>query len=76
MECVICKNGSTKAGFVTVTLERGNSIILFKEVPAQICDNCGHYYLDENIAAEVMNQAEDAISKGTELEVKRLKIAA
>ncbi len=44
MECVICKNGTTRSGFVTVTLERDNCIVILKQVPADICQNCGEYY--------------------------------
>jgi len=30
MNCVICKNGTTAEGFVTVTLQRNSSIIIIK----------------------------------------------
>jgi len=36
MECVICKNGYTKEGLVTFTLEKDGGIVVFKNVPAQI----------------------------------------
>nr|WP_223210684.1 MULTISPECIES: YgiT-type zinc finger protein [unclassified Microcystis] len=36
MECVICKHGTTRSGFVTVTLERDNCIVILKQVPADI----------------------------------------
>ena len=38
MECVICKQGKTGAGKVTVTLQRGDATIVFKKVPADVCD--------------------------------------
>ena len=38
MKCMICKHGETNEGTTTVTLERWNSTIVFKEVPTQICD--------------------------------------
>jgi len=41
MECVICKSGTTEKGIVTVTLNRGGSIIAIKEVPADVSNNCG-----------------------------------
>jgi YgiT-type zinc finger domain-containing protein len=47
MECALCKVGTTEKGTVTVTLERNGAIVLIKEVPAEICTNCGHYYLTE-----------------------------
>ena len=45
MECVICKNGSTAEGLATFTLERNGVIVVFKNVPAQVCKNCGDFYL-------------------------------
>jgi len=72
MTCVICKNGTTKKGKVTVTLERGGSIIAIKEVPAQVCRNCGEYYLDADMTREVLKRAEQAVEKGVEIEVFRL----
>lgn len=40
MKCVICQNGSTKEGKVTHTLTQGGFVLLFKDVPAQVCENC------------------------------------
>ena len=75
MECVICKSGTMHDGNVTITLEKNGSIILIKEVPAQVCDVCEHYYLDEQTAKEVLKRGNDCLQKGTELEVLRLNIA-
>jgi len=72
MECIICKNGTTEPGKVTVTLERGGSIIAIKEVPADICNNCGEYYLSEEMTQEVLKRAEDAFQKGVEIEVIKM----
>jgi YgiT-type zinc finger domain-containing protein len=69
MKCVICRNGTTRKGKVTVTLERNQSIIAFKEVSAQVCQNCGEYYLDAEITNEVLKRAEQAAKKGVEIEV-------
>ena len=76
MECVICKNGTTERGFVTVTLDRGGSIIAIKEVPADVCNNCGEYYLSAEITSEVLKKAEEAFKKGVEIEVIKLNSVA
>ena len=75
MNCVLCHNGLTEKGFVTVTLEKNNSIILLKNVPAEICGNCGHYYLSKEMTQEILHKGNEAISKGAELEIVNLKIA-
>ncbi|BAG03410.1 type II toxin-antitoxin system MqsA family antitoxin [Microcystis aeruginosa] len=58
MECVICKQGTTRSGFVTVTLERDDCIVILKQVPADVCQNCGEYYLSESVTAEVLQNAD------------------
>jgi YgiT-type zinc finger domain-containing protein len=75
MNCQLCKEGTTEAGHVTVTLERGNSLIIIKEVPAHVCTNCGHYYLDADIARQVLQKGEEAVQKGAELEIIKLQAA-
>ena len=63
MKCVICKHGETHAGFVTVTLERDESIVIIKRVPAENCDNCGEYSLRNVITYQVLlNTVQDLFS--------------
>lgn len=75
MTCTICKVGTTEKGLVTVNLERGSTIVLIKNVPAQICQNCGHYYLDSDTTKMILERGNDAIQKGAELEIVNLKVA-
>lgn len=71
MKCVICKHGQTNPGLVTVTLEREESIVIIKKVPAEVCDNCGEYYLSDEITEQVLQRAEKAIANGAEVEIIR-----
>ena len=71
MKCTICKTGEYEPGKVTVKLERGHSIVIIKEVPAQVCDNCGEYNLDEMVTKTVMEKAEQALANNAEVEVLR-----
>lgn len=71
MKCVICKHGQTQYGLVTVTLERDESIVIIKRVPAEVCDNCGEYYLSDLMTQEVLQRAEVAINNGAEIEIIR-----
>jgi len=75
MECTLCQVGTTEKGKVTVTLERDGAIVLIKDVPAEVCANCGHYYLSEEITRLVMEKGNEAIASGAELEVFKLKVA-
>ena len=69
MNCVICKNGRTDEGVVTVTLQRNASIIIIKNVPAEVCDNCGEYYLNDDVAESVLRIAEKATENNPEVEI-------
>ena len=54
MNCVVCKHGETRPGQVTVTLQRGDTTVILKQVPAEVCQNCGEYYLSDTVAGQVM----------------------
>ena len=53
-----------KDGFTQVVLTRGNATVIFRNVPARICDDCGEYYLDEDTAKNVYERAENCFSSG------------
>jgi len=71
MKCVICKQGQTAPGQATVTLQRGESTIIFRNVPAEVCQNCGEYYLSESVTEQLLARAEAAVQSGAELEILR-----
>lgn len=71
MKCVICKTGETKSGMVTVTLLRGETTVLIKGTPAEVCEDCGEYYLDEVVARKVYAQADEAVQRRAEVEILR-----
>lgn len=70
MTCLICKNGETRDGRATVTLERGATTIVFKQVPARVCRTCGEVYLDEASSRKLLAEANAAASSGVEVEVR------
>ena len=69
MNCVICKFGNLHDGSTTVTLQRDESTIIIKDVPARVCDNCGEYYLSDEVTARVTAMAEDAYKHHSEVEI-------
>ncbi len=75
MICLTCKVGTPEPGLTIVTLERNGAIIVFKDVSARICTNCGEKYFDADITGRLLTLAGDTISKGAELEVVRLQAA-
>jgi hypothetical protein len=54
-----------------MTLERGPATVVVKEVPALVCDVCGEAYLDEAVTKQLFREADTAIARGAEVEVRR-----
>jgi YgiT-type zinc finger domain-containing protein len=75
MECVICKNGTTGKGLVTFTLERGNAIIVFKNVPAMVCENCVDFYLTSETTQLLIDKASQTLEKDIEFKITNLELA-
>lgn len=71
MKCVICKKGETKAGRVSISLDRNGTTVVFRSVPAQVCSNCGEEYVDEKTTAHLLKLAEQAAKEGTVVDVRQ-----
>lgn len=75
-QCPICKTGILKPGLTTANLSRGATVVVLKGVPADVCDNCGEYYLAEKETQQVLASAKQAADTGTEVTVKRFAALA
>ena len=75
MKCVICKQGNTTPGKTTVTLERDETVIVFRGVPAEVCDNCGEAYLDEAVTESLLQAAAEAAISGVEVNIRQFTAA-
>ena len=71
MKCAICRNGYTREGHATVVLERDETTLVFKEVPACICDNCGEEYLSSETNRSLLERAKEALNRNVFLEMLR-----
>jgi len=76
MKCVVCKQTDTHPGVTTVTLERGGATFVVREVPAQVCPNCGEDYVDAKVAAELLRSTEELSRAGTQVDIRRYAAAA
>jgi hypothetical protein len=57
-----------------VSLQRGDTTVILKQVPADVCENCGAYYFSDTVTAQVLERAETAVKSGAAVEI--LKFAA
>jgi YgiT-type zinc finger domain-containing protein len=71
MKCVICQFGETEPGTTTVTLTRGETTVVIRDVPAQICTTCGEEYVDAATGKRLTEIAEKAVHEGVQVDVRR-----
>ena len=69
MKCAICQNGSTTEGYTTLVLERDQTLVVFKSVPAQICSNCGEEHVSSAVNRTLLSRAQREWEGGIILEV-------
>ena len=67
MRCPVCKQGELRKGLATVILERGDATLLFKKVPAEVCEE---EYVDEEATARLLAAAEEAVRAGVQVDVR------
>ncbi len=70
MKCVICKHGETSPGTATMTLEREQTTLVIKDVPARVCDNCGEAYFDGGTTDAMLAMLDRAVENGVQVEVR------
>lgn len=75
MKCSICKKGETGLGKATVTLEKNGTTLVFKNVPAQICQNCGEEYVGEDVTTQLLKAAQEASQVGIQVDVREYQAA-
>jgi YgiT-type zinc finger domain-containing protein len=71
MRCVMFKHGETAPGLTIVTLNQAESILVFKDVPADVCSDCGECYLTAEVSRDLLTRSEAAVAGGAEVAVRR-----
>ena len=75
MKCIICQYGETEPGATTVALTRGETTIVIRDVPAEICTICGEEYVDAVTGKRLSQIAEKAVNEGVQVDVRRYQAA-
>jgi YgiT-type zinc finger domain-containing protein len=70
MRCVVCKQAETQPGWATVTLERDNLTLVYKNVPARVCPNCGEEYVEEAVTAQLLKSADENARAGVHVDIR------
>ena len=68
--CLVCRQGETRPGKTTVVLQRDGATAVLSDVPAQVCENCGEEYVDEQVAERVLAAAQGSARAGVRVEIR------
>ena len=66
MNCVICKSNLIK-GYVNHIVDFDGHIIIIKGTPANVCKQCGEYYVENDVALKLEKIIEDAKKNKAEI---------
>jgi len=62
--CLICRQAETVEGLTSVNFERGEMRLFIKNVPARVCPSCGEAYVEEEVALQLLREAEEMSKAG------------
>jgi YgiT-type zinc finger domain-containing protein len=66
--CPLCGGGRT-AGTVTYTTDLGTVVVVVRNVPASVCDQCGESWVNDSTASILEARVRDALQRGAQVEV-------
>ncbi len=75
MQCAFCGQGETEPGMATVTLAPENTIVVIRNVPADVCTTCGEEYVSKEIMGELLRIAREVAYAGVQVDVRTYKVA-
>jgi len=64
MNCLICRQAELLGGFTSINFERGEMKFMINHVPARVCPSCGEAYVDEDVAVQLLRDAERLSAAG------------
>jgi len=69
-KCPLCQ-GSIVEGSATFTVDLGEGIVVVRDIPAQVCSQCGEEWLDDTTTMKLEDIVESARQKHVTVEVAR-----
>ena len=72
--CGVCGSGHRKPGTTTITVDRGSLVLVFRHVPASVCDNCESAIVDVDVARELERQVAAAVAAGVTTDVRDYQV--
>jgi len=75
MKCSICHIGTCHEGITEELFNKNGRLIIDKDLPAMICDNCGAKLFSEETSRIILQNLKDSEHSKAELEVISAKVA-
>lgn len=69
--CPLC-GGAKTPGTTTYSVDLGVGVIVVRNVPATVCDQCGEAWIDPQTATELERMTDDARQRRRQVEVVTL----
>ena len=64
MICLICRQTRVYDGFTSVEFKRAEMHLVINNVPARVCPACSESYIDEDVAVQLLQSAEEVYGVG------------
>ncbi len=64
MICLICRQAEILDGFTSVKFKRGEMYLVIHHVPARVCPSCGEAYVEEEVAVQLLQSAQEGYAAG------------
>lgn len=76
MICPTCQTGHTAQGTATKTLERGDTLIVVRHVPADVCNRCGAPLYAGAVVEQLLALLDEAARGGVTFQVREFASVA
>ena len=76
MNCPLCKSKMVEGTTVLTFKMEGSQILVIKDVPALICDQCGEEFVDIQTSRNVEKQVNKAVADGISMGFLSYTLAA
>ncbi len=70
MTCLLCKHGQTAPGAATMTFDHAGTVVVIRNVPADVCQTCHEPYFNGEITDRLLSLAKDAARSGVQVEIR------
>ena len=69
MNCPLCKTGVLEPSTHANLFERGKTVLLVRDVPALVCNQCGDAYYDSEVTERCRLMLNEAVTRKDEIVV-------